>query len=368
MRIPKLTMKKVTAVVGLDIEAGSAAATEVQLNGAARLGATSVVPLEPGLFNDGEVVDPERLGAALSTLFSGDKLPREVRIGVANQRLAMRVLRLPLIEDKGDLEAAVRFQAQDELPMPIDHAVLDYQVLGRFEDGEGGRQMDVAVVAARRDMVAGFLDAARRGGLRPVGIDLSAFALIRALAGAAERPGAAAQSDAAGTDGAAVAPGVLYCNLGDLVNLAVSRGPACTFARVAPFGLGAIAQELSDRSGLTHEHSRQWLAHVGFEQPIEEIEGDAPTVAASREVLEKGASKLIDELRLSLDFYSNQEGALPIEEIVFCGAGSTIPGLVERLGDGIALSFRTARPKGLAHLDDATAGRLTISYGLALEE
>jgi type IV pilus assembly protein PilM len=368
MRIPKLTMKKISAVVGLDIEAGSAAATEVQLNGGARLGATCVVPLEPGVFDDGEVLDPERLGAALSALFSRSKLPREVRIGVANQRLAMRVLRLPLIEDAGDLKAAVRFQAQDELPMPIDHAVLDFQVLNRFDDGEGGRKMDVAVVAARRDMVSGFLEAARRANLRPVGIDLSAFALIRALAGAADRAAPAAANGATVPQEDAVAPGVLYCNLGDLANLAVSRGSACTFARVAPFGLGAIAQELSDRSGHPREHSRQWLAHVGLEPPIEQIEGDAETVAASREVLEKGASKLIDELRLSLDFYSNQEGALPIEEIVFCGAGATIPGLAKRLGEGIALSFRTARPNGLAHLDDTTAGRLTVSYGLALEE
>ena len=65
----------------------------------------------------------------------------------------MRTLQLPLIEDEDEIETAVRFQAQDHIPMPLEHAVLDYQVVSRF-GGEGAeRHMDVVAVAARRDMV-----------------------------------------------------------------------------------------------------------------------------------------------------------------------------------------------------------------------
>ena len=183
----RLTLKKTYPVTGLEIEAGSVAATEVRTNGTIEVAASGIGPLAPGVFEDGEVVDVERLGAALGDLFSRHKLPKHVRIGVANQRLAMRVLRLPPIDDEAELETAVRFKAQEELPMPLDQAVLDFQVLSRTspEDGEPG--MTVAVVAARRDMVSGFLEAARRGGLRPIGIDLSAFAMVRALAGPAVR-------------------------------------------------------------------------------------------------------------------------------------------------------------------------------------
>jgi type IV pilus assembly protein PilM len=357
----RFTMTKEKSVVGLDIEDASVAATEIRINGSSRLGGTYVSPLAPGIVEDGEVIDPGRLGEALGSLFSNAKLPKEVRFGVANQRIAMRVLRLPLIEDPDELRSAIRFQAQDELPMPIDQAVLDFQVVRRYSDGETAR-MDVAVVAARRDMVSAFIEAARRASLKPVGIDLSAFALIRALAGSSQT--AVAEPPAEDS----IVPTTLYCNLGDLVNLVVARGSSCSFARVAPFGLEAIAHGLSERQQLTFEHARQWLVHVGLEQDVAQVEGDPEVVARTRDALEAGASKLVDELRLSLDFYSNQEGALPIEQLVFSGAGTAIAGLTERLGNGIGLPCTVARPRALAHLDDATAARLTVSYGLALED
>ena len=84
------------------------------------------------------------------------------------------------LEDAKDLEAAVRFQAQDELPMPLDHAVIDYQPLGLVET-RPGRATASLLVAARRDMIERVLAALRGAGLRPEGVDLSAFAMVRAL-------------------------------------------------------------------------------------------------------------------------------------------------------------------------------------------
>ena len=65
----------------------------------------------------------------------------------------------------------------------------------------------------------------------------------------------------------AVVPTFLYCSLGDLANLAVARGSVCSFARVAPFGLEAIARSLAERRGLSPEHARQWLCTPGFSSP-----------------------------------------------------------------------------------------------------
>jgi len=69
-----------------------------------------------------------------------------------------------------------------------------------------------------------------------------------------------------------------------------------------------IAQRLAERRTLAMDHARQWLTHVGFERPLGEIEGDPEIIAATREVLEEGASKLADELRLSLEFYRSTGG------------------------------------------------------------
>ena len=157
-------------VVGLDIEADSIAATEVQVNGAVTVSRYDVAALPSGAMRDGEVQDPAVLGDAIKEMFTSQKLPRDVRIGIANQRVAVRTLRLPLIEDASELDTAVRFAAQEHIPMPLDRAILDWQVIPPAP-GRGGEGVEVVAVAARRDMLSVLMEAVRRAGLRLVGID-----------------------------------------------------------------------------------------------------------------------------------------------------------------------------------------------------
>lgn len=378
---------KPRSIVGLDVEAGSLAATEVRLNGGVEVVRQGVAPLPPGVIREGEVVDPDGLGEAIKQLFAQHKLARNVRLGIANQRVAVRTLHLPPIADESELETAIRFQAQDHVPMPLEQAVLDWQVVGRVQGPNGEPQIEVVVVAARRDMVGHALAALRAGGVRPVGIDHASFGLIRALAGERGLPVGSGEYVAAPgyeermhadaeTQPTEVMPDALpehrparlYCNLGDVTNLAVARERACLFTRISPFGVEGIAQKLAERRQLTLEHARQWLVHTGLERPVEQVEGDPEHVAAARECLAEGAAKLADELRLSLEYYGAQEGAVAVEGIVACGPGTTIPGLVERLQRDLGHPFSIARPGALGHLDDAAAARFTLSYGLALEE
>ena len=385
-----LSTTKSKAVVGLDVEAGSVAATEVASNGDSAVTKFGMASLGPGTFSEGEVSDPEALGQALKELFSKHKLSKTVRVGLASQRVAVRTLRLPLIEDHTELETAIRFQAQDHIPMPLEQAVLDWQVVGYATGENGERQVDVVAVAARRDMLGGLMQALSRAGLRPVGIDLSAFGMIRALAGESyspvdpgdyvDAPGYGppsyehAISQHLGGEGSATAsaregvPAKLYCNLGDVTNLAVARGSTCLFTRVSPFGVEGIAQKLAERRTLTLEHARQWLVHVGLTNPVDGIEGDDETISAARDSLAEGAARLVDELRLSLEYYAATEGAIPIEGIVACGPGTTIPGLMQRLQRDLGQRFELGRPRALAHLDQRTSARLTLSLGLALGE
>src|SRR5262249_56481474 len=107
-----------------------------------------------------------------------------------------------------------------------------------------------------RDMVASMLDAMRRAGLQPMGIDLSAFGMIRALDADASRPATNGQDQLATT--------TLYCHLGDVTNLAVARAGECLFSRVAPFGIEGIAWRLADRSGTPLADAREFLLAVGL--------------------------------------------------------------------------------------------------------
>ena len=345
-----LTKKQTGPVAGLDIEAGSIAATQVAVNGATQVTGSAIGALDPGAFHEGEVLDAGTLSAALKDFFAEHKLSKRVRLGIGNQRLVVRTMRLPAIEDPKEMDAAVRFQAQEQMPMPLDQAVLEHQVVGGAPAEEGGTaKVDVVVVAARREMIASFVEPLRRAGLDPVGVDLSAFGMIRALAEPSE--------DA-----------VLYCSLGDVTNLAVARGRACLFTRVSHVGLEAISARLAGERGLTPAHTAQWLSYVGLEAPVEQLEGDAETAAATRRALEEGLGSLADELRLSLDYYGAQEAAVPVERIVLCGPGSALAGLPSRMEAGIGLPISVARPAALGGFDEAAAARLTVPFGLALEE
>lgn len=375
--------KRADGIVGVDIEAGSVAAAELRLNGSAELVAAAVEPLSPGAFQEGEVTDPGSVAEALKSLFAQHKLSKRVRLGVGNQRVVVRTVRLPAIEDPKEMDAAVRFQAQEQIPMPLDHAVLEHQVVGGVPAEEGSTpQVDVIVVAARRDMVSALIEPVRSAGLEPVGVDLSAFGMIRALAGvgageAGDAPDAAEQDAAEDAEQPQPQPqpspapldsAVLYCNVGDVMNLAVARGRSCLFTRVSTAGLAGIAGRLGAERGLNPEHATQWLSHVGLDGAVEEVEGDPDTVAAARRALEQGVTGLVDELRLSLDYYGAQESAVPVSRIVLCGPGSAVPGLGDRMQGGLGLPTSVSRPPALGGYEDGVAARLTLPYGIALED
>src|SRR5215210_1962968 len=153
--------KRASTIVGLEIEPAAIHAASVTVNGRVEVKSAAVVPLEAGVVRDGEVNDVDALAEALRSLYRENKgLEKKVRIGVANQKIVVRVLELPPIEDRKELEAAVRFQAEDQIPMPLDTAVLDFQPLGVVETESGPRQR-VLIVAARRDMIDRVLSACR---------------------------------------------------------------------------------------------------------------------------------------------------------------------------------------------------------------
>jgi type IV pilus assembly protein PilM len=337
-------------VVGLDIEPGYVAAVQCS-GGRAVVERAAVAALPPGAVHDGEVADVDSLADALRDLFAEHKLSKRVRLGVANQRIVMRAIDLPPVSDPKEIDSAIRFQAQDHIPMPLEQAVLEHHVLGQVETPNGTRTR-VVLVAARRDMIDRLLQAATQAGLNPQGIDLSAFAMIRAL----HRPGS--------TDP------VLYVNVGGITNLAVAEGPSCTFTRAVTYGTDSIAQELAQRRALTLEHAHGWLVHVGLLEPVENIDGDESIVEEARAVLVEGTRRVGDEVRNSLDFYSAREGATPVARVIVTGPAVAIPGFTDEVAGRIGLPFEVglvqeAKPGGFSGVD---AGRLAVAAGLTVTE
>jgi type IV pilus assembly protein PilM len=241
-------------VVGLDIQPGHVAAVQARVNGAIAVEHAVGAALPADIVREGEVLDEGVLADTLRELFKNGDLDRRVRLGVANQRTVLRTLDLPPVDDRKEIEAAVRFQAQDQVPMPLSNAVLDFHALGIVETPEGPRQR-VVLVAAQRDMVQRLLAAVRDAGLRPEGIDLSAFALIRSL----YRP----DPEHSGR--------VLYLNVDGLTNMAIAEGTLCRFTRVVGGGIEAMASELAERRSIPLVEARDLIAAVDLTvQPVPE--------------------------------------------------------------------------------------------------
>ncbi len=262
-------------IVGLDIQPGYVAAVKAHVNGGIVVEQAAGAPLPPDTVREGEVYDEAALGEALQELFKDGQLGKRVRVGLANQRTVLRMLELPPVTDRKELAAAVRFQAEDQVPMPLASAVLDFHSLGVFDTPSGPRQR-VIVVAAQREMVERLLRAVRHAGLRPEGVDLSAFALIRSL----YRPNAQAASHGeSGEDGLAEQQleRVLYLNVGGLTNMAIAEGTLCRFTRVVGGGLEAMASEIAERRGIPLVEARALLAAFELNKPPVEMLLPEPT-------------------------------------------------------------------------------------------
>ena len=348
--LKKKNRKNNTSVVGLDLDPAHIAAAEVSVNGHISVTRGAVAELRPGILRDGEVADPVALADALKAFFAEHELPNRVRLGVANQRIVVRSLDLPPLDDDKALGAAVKAEAPDHIPMPMDEAILDYVPLGQVQTPSGPRQR-VVIVAVRREMIERLVQATRDAGLRLEGIDLAAFGMVRALA-PAESSGA-----------------LLYVNVAGLTNVAVANHEGCLFTRAAAGGLGSIQTALAERGSLTLEHARMWMGHVGLTTPVAEIEGDADIVAMTRAALEEGVHQLADTVRNSLNFYRTQESAETVERALLTGPAVGIPGFAERLAVQLSLPVEPA----VVAADDpetlgANAGSLTVAAGLAVED
>ena len=338
--------KRTPSLVGLELEPSAVHVAAVTTAGGLAVKHAASAPLPAGVVRDGEVVDVEALSGVLRTLFAEHKaLDKRVRIGVANQKIVVRVIELPVIEDPKELEAAVQFTAADELPMPLDGAVLDWQRLEVAETPMGPRQR-VLLVAARRDMIEKVLAAARGAGLRPEGIDLAAFGMIRAFAA-----GVPADED------------VLYLAVGGLTNLAVARGTTCTFTRVVGGGLEAMAVELAERRALPLDQARTLLADIGVEGD-RVTDADEGTVRDARIILADGIRRIAGEVRNTIDFHlSSAPGS--ISRCVLTGPAVSVPGFAEALAADLNLPVE---PGVVAGTELREPARVAVAAGLALTE
>src|SRR5918999_2156721 len=347
-------------LVGLKIGASHLAAARVANGETPELVQVARAELEGGIVVGGELREPDRLAEALKKFFRDHKLPKQgVRLGIASIRIGVRTFDVPGVEDEKQLHNAVRFRAQEALPIPLDEAVLDYHILSDAVNDEGVRVRRVLLVVAYRELVDRYVAACRKAGIKLAGIDLEGFAALRALSSGAPQRNAA----------------VVVASIGhDRSTLAVSAGKICEFTRVIDWGgqnLNVAIARALDKAPSEAEPIKHGISLL---EPAEAWEALAAEEAVRvREAVQTELQVFARELISSLQFYQGQPGSLGIGEIILSGGTAQLPGIDAELGRLLGVRVRVGDPLGRVKPgkkigDGQSLGSLAIAIGLGIEE
>jgi type IV pilus assembly protein PilM len=277
---------------------------------------------------DGEVVDPAAVTAAIQRLWKELSLKKApVRVGVASPRVLVRTVDLPTMPDE-ELAGALQFQAQDLIPIPLDDAVLDFQVLESLPTpepiGEGPPPQPmsrVLLAAAHKDLIASLTGAVRAAGLSVAAVDLVPLALVRSV-------------------------GRRVADNGGGVEAIVSIGGGVTVVVVHELGSGgrsvtdAIARDLELTTDQAEAVKRQ-------------MDTAPPDLAQrARRAMARPISDLVEQVRGSLDYYRTQPDSIRLLRVTLTGGGALTPGLVEQLVDTVGVPVDPATPRDHVAIGD----------------
>jgi type IV pilus assembly protein PilM len=291
--------------------------------------------------------------------FARHKLPRKnVRIGIASNRIGVRIFDMIGIADDKQLANAIQFRAQEALPIPLDEAVLDYRVLDSFVNDEGTPVKKVLLVVAYRDLVERYINACKKAGIGLAGIDLEAFALLRSMVPPAERGNAATVAVAIGHDRS---------------TFAVTDGQVCEFTRVLEWGGWSLNIALARALDTAPSEVERFKRGMSLDSNMV-IEGlTPPQSVAALDAVRKQLQSFARELVSSLQFYQNQSGSLAIGSIVITGGTAHLPGLaieLEKLiGVRVVIGDPLARLKMSKRIEaPEPVGSLAVAIGLGIED
>jgi type IV pilus assembly protein PilM len=341
-----LTLGRGAAPIGLDI--GSSTFRVAQLKSAEDkpvLINYESVKTPQGLINEGEVTDIEGVSKVLASFWRERKIKeKKVVIGVANQKVVVRVIEMPYMSEN-ELRSAIQFQLGDYIPIPIEEAIIDFQIISEHENEQQGKMMDVLVVAARRDMIENTIAAVEKAGLKPVIVDVASLAFARAVMND-EEPNAKVY-DTADAETEAVAMINISSNMTDIV---VVEDGIPRFTRISGMGGHAFTEAISEQLGFSLEESEKLKIQIGLPSldggQITGIEPDIAQYAVSvQSVLEQEMARFVAEIRRSLDYYLVQaKKAKSINKIIVSGSAAKLNNFLQHFRESLQIDVELGHP------------------------
>ena len=321
MQLPFLSKSK--AIVGLDI--GSSAIKAVELHTSskgfevAHMGMASVPPeaiVQGAFLNSGAIVDAIR--EALSN--AGVKA-KDVCAAVSGHSVIVKKISLPAMTAE-ELEESIRWEAEQYIPFDVNEVNLDFQIL-RSGSGEG--QMDVLLVAAKKDLVDDYVHVLGEAGLNPVVIDVAAFAVANAF-----------EANYAADPGTVVA----LINVGaQTVNINIVHDGYPAFTRDISTGGNQYTEEIQKALSIGFDEAeRIKLGNASPEDSQEVVPQEVDQ--AMRAVTEQ----VLGEITRSLDFFTATSAESRIGRILISGGSARVPDFAKAFQDRTNVPVQVLNP------------------------
>jgi type IV pilus assembly protein PilM len=291
--------------VGLDIGSSSIKLVQIRAGkkGAVGLLSFGIEPLPPQTIVDGTIMNQGAVVDAIRSLWSRLKVKqREVALAIAGHSVIIKKIGVPPMT-KEELAEQIPWEAEHHIPFAKDDVEIDYQVINK-QNASG--QMELLLVAAKKEVVHDYAAVAREAGLLPLVVDVAAFTVQNAF-------------EANYT----MAPGetVVIINIGAAIsNINILRDNISAFTRDVTIGGTAFTEEIQKQLNVSHDEAEAYKVggspneHGVVPQEVERI-------------IESVAEVMAGEFQRSLDFYLATSAEANVSKIYLSGGSAKVAAL-----------------------------------------
>ena len=339
-------------LVGLDI--GSRSIKAAQLVDSKRGNALKhfgIADIAHGAIEEGTINDPESVAQSISQLFKSYGIKQNnVAVSIGGYSVIVKKISVQTMAEE-QLQETIHFEAEQYIPFDISDVNLDFQILGESETNPN--QMNVFLVAAKKEMVNDYINLVNLAGLNPCIVDVEAFALQNTFESNYD-----IQDD-----------NIALIDIGaSKTSLNILKGSSSVFMRDVSLGCGQINQKIMSLIECTFEEAEQlkYGDDPGRLTP-EDLKGIVSSVVAD----------WCTEIRRALDFFYSTYPEDQIKRIILSGGGANISEFKHLLATEASAEVESINPFQKfpvenKNLDNAYIKKIgpqaAISMGLAMRK
>ena len=337
------------SIVGLDIGSSCIKAVELKkTKGEIQVSTLGVEPLAADIVVDSMIVDSGSVSGAIAKIFNDHKIKSKlVATSVSGHSVIVKKITTQTMSDS-DLAETINTEAAQHIPFDIADVNIDYQILS---DDPTAPQMDVLLVAVKKDKILNYTNVLNLAGKSPAVVDIDAFALQNCYEYNYE--------PAPGTT-------VALLNLGaSVMNINIVIGATPLFTRDVSVGGNQYTDSLQKELDLSFDDAEA----LKLGQRVGTVSEDAKLP-----ILQQVTEIIVLEIHKTFDFFRATAAGEHIERIYLAGGSSKVPGLIEALRSEFSMPVEVLNPFQRisaaniteSGLIDQNAGQLAVAVGLAL--